>query len=149
RRDRRATSQRAVRRGRSMAAPQWLEKLMRDPVAVARVSGGVFHVDAGDRREVVYVAGPSHDRWAFWNGEIFRTVESHERPSRGRLGTHEHVRQSLSAPMPATVIRVLVAPGQAVKKGDVLAVLEAMKMELPIRSLSDGTVKAVRCQEGD
>jgi biotin carboxyl carrier protein len=51
--------------------------------------------------------------------------------------------------MPATVIRVLVAPGQAVKKGDVLAVLEAMKMELPIRSLSNGIVKAVRCQQGD
>jgi 3-methylcrotonyl-CoA carboxylase alpha subunit len=122
---------------------------MGDPVAVAHVAGGVFHVAVGDRRQIVYVAGPSHDRWAFWNGEIFRTVEPNDRPSRGRLGTHEHVRQSLSAPMPATVIRVLVAPGQAVKKGDVLAVLEAMKMELPIRSLSDGIVKAVRCQQGD
>jgi 3-methylcrotonyl-CoA carboxylase alpha subunit len=122
---------------------------MDDQVAVARVEEGVFHVSVGDRREVVYVAGPPHDRWAFWNGEIFRTAAPIRQATQRRVGTPEHVLHSLSAPMPATVIRVLVAPGNAVKKGEVLAVLEAMKMELPIRSLSDGIVKAVRCREGD
>ena len=51
--------------------------------------------------------------------------------------------------MPATVIRVLVAPGSHVKKGDVVVLLEAMKMELPIRALSDGTVTAVHCRDGE
>ncbi len=51
--------------------------------------------------------------------------------------------------MPATVIKVQVKAGDAVKKGDVVIVLEAMKMELPLRALGDGIVRAVRCQEGD
>jgi Acetyl/propionyl-CoA carboxylase, alpha subunit len=35
------------------------------------------------------------------------------------------------------------------EKGDVVVVLEAMKMELPLRALGDGIVSAVRCREGD
>jgi 3-methylcrotonyl-CoA carboxylase alpha subunit len=56
---------------------------------------------------------------------------------------------ALIAPMPATVIRVKVKPGDPVRKGDVLIVLEAMKMELPLRALGDGVVSAVRCREGE
>ena len=41
-----------------------------------------------------------------------------------------------------------VEPGAAVKKGDTLIVLEAMKMELPIRAPADGTVARVTCTEG-
>jgi len=51
--------------------------------------------------------------------------------------------------MPATVIRVLVQPGAAVKKGDTIIILEAMKMELPIRAPADATVAAVHCRDGD
>ena len=51
--------------------------------------------------------------------------------------------------MPARVIRILVQPGSAVKKGDTLIVLEAMKMELPIRAPADGKVAAVHCRDGE
>ena len=51
--------------------------------------------------------------------------------------------------MPATVIDILVAPGQAVEAGDVLLKLEAMKMELPIRSPRAGTVRAIHCLVGE
>jgi 3-methylcrotonyl-CoA carboxylase alpha subunit len=56
---------------------------------------------------------------------------------------------ALTAPMPATVIKVQARAGDAVKKGDVMVVLEAMKMELPLRALGDGIVSAVRCREGE
>jgi 3-methylcrotonyl-CoA carboxylase alpha subunit len=49
--------------------------------------------------------------------------------------------------MPATVVKILVTPGQAVRHGDTLVVVEAMKMELPTRAPGDGTVKAVNCRE--
>jgi biotin carboxyl carrier protein len=57
--------------------------------------------------------------------------------------------QALTAPMPATVVSVKVQPGAAVKKGDTVVILEAMKMELPIRAPADATVTAVRCREGE
>ena len=55
---------------------------------------------------------------------------------------------ALTPPMSATVIKIHVAPGQRVHAGDALVVLEAMKMELPIRAPREGTVRAVRCAEG-
>ena len=51
--------------------------------------------------------------------------------------------------MPATVLKVLVDTGAIVKKGETLVILEAMKMELPLRSAADATVAAVHCREGD
>jgi biotin carboxyl carrier protein len=51
--------------------------------------------------------------------------------------------------MPATVRRIEAKPGQAVRRGDVLIVLEAMKMELPVRAPADGTIARVNCREGE
>ena len=55
---------------------------------------------------------------------------------------------AVKAPMPGTIMKVNVAPGQAVKKGDVLCVLEAMKMENDISAPQDGTVASVNVQKG-
>jgi biotin carboxyl carrier protein len=51
--------------------------------------------------------------------------------------------------MPATVRKVHVAAGDEVRRGDVLVVLEAMKMELPVRAPHDGSVDIVKCSEGE
>jgi biotin carboxyl carrier protein len=53
------------------------------------------------------------------------------------------------APMPATVVRIQTAVGKEVTRGETLLILEAMKMELPVRAPADGTVTAVNCAEGD
>ena len=51
--------------------------------------------------------------------------------------------------MPGQVIAVNVKAGDKVKQGDVLAVVEAMKMEHSITAPKDGTVASVSCQAGD
>ena len=51
--------------------------------------------------------------------------------------------QTINAPMPGTILKVNVQNGQAVKKGDVLMILEAMKMENEIMAPCDGTVSSV------
>jgi len=56
---------------------------------------------------------------------------------------------ALTAPMPGTVIRVLVEPGRKVTARQPLVVLEAMKMETPLVAPYDATVKAVHVAEGD
>ncbi len=55
---------------------------------------------------------------------------------------------SVTAPMPGTILDVKVSVGQAVKKGDVICVLEAMKMENDIPAPCDGTVASVNVQKG-
>jgi len=51
--------------------------------------------------------------------------------------------------MPATVLQVLVRPGDTVRSGDTVVILEAMKMELPLRATAAATVTAVHCREGE
>lgn len=52
--------------------------------------------------------------------------------------------ESVKAPMPGMVLKILVEPGQAVQKGDPLIILEAMKMENILKASGTATVKAVR-----
>ena len=54
----------------------------------------------------------------------------------------------VKAPMPGTILKVNFAVGAAVKKGDVLCVLEAMKMENDICAPADGTVASVNVTKG-
>lgn len=54
----------------------------------------------------------------------------------------------LKAPMPGLVLDILVSPGQAVKKGEKLLVLEAMKMENAIKAPADAIISAIRCEKG-
>ena len=56
--------------------------------------------------------------------------------------------EKVTAPMPGTILSVNVSNGAAVKKGDVLFILEAMKMENEIMAPCDGTVGGVNVTKG-
>ena len=56
--------------------------------------------------------------------------------------------EKVSAPMPGTILSVNVSNGQSVKKGDVLFILEAMKMENEIMAPCDGTAASVSVTKG-
>ena len=91
-----------------------------------------------------YAVADGDRRLVFLNGEVFEF----EIARQGRRRSAAHA-SSLSAPMPATVTRINIAAGDVVKKGDTLVVLEAMKMELPVRAPSDGIVDTVGCKVGE
>jgi 3-methylcrotonyl-CoA carboxylase alpha subunit len=115
---------------------------------VTRLGTGIYRVDVDGLSHVVYVAGATSDLWAYCAGAVFHEELNERRPSLPQtlsLGTPK----SLAAPMPATVAKVLVQPGSSVRAGATVVVLEAMKMELPIRATSDGIVAAVHCREGE
>jgi biotin carboxyl carrier protein len=117
-----------------------------EPV-VARIGHGVYRVEQDGNQQIVYVAGTANDRWAFWNGRVFR-IRSETGRTPARAAAQGPLAQSLTAPMPATILQVLVEPGSVLKKGDTVLILEAMKMELPIRADRDSVVKAVHCRAG-
>jgi len=129
-------------------------------VTVTRLAPGTYRVEHEGRNEIVYVAGSAADRWIFWKGRVFRgewgapdgvagrNADGVAEPNKVRPASKVRP-TSLTAPMPARVIRILVQPGAAVKKGDTLVMLEAMKMELPIRAPADGKVAAIHCRDGE
>lgn len=55
----------------------------------------------------------------------------------------------VKAPMPGTVVNVVVSAGQAVKAGDDLVFIEAMKMETPVKAPQDGTVATIDVAKGE
>jgi biotin carboxyl carrier protein len=56
--------------------------------------------------------------------------------------------EKVTAPMPGTILRIMVTQGATVKKGDVLCILEAMKMENEIVAPKDGTIASINVQPG-
>ena len=120
---------------------------------ITRIGDGMYRVEHEDQNELVYAAGPPDNRWVFWKGRVFQIAGNGAgdsgpdkvRPASGARPATE----SLTAPMPARVSRILVQPGAAIKKGATAIVLEAMKMELPVRALADAIVVAVHCREGE
>jgi len=116
-----------------------------DPIEVVRLGNGRFQVSQGGKRSIAYaVAG--RETWVFIDGRTFLVGDTADGSPRR---SHTDEEGALTAPMPATVLKINVAAGQPVKRNDVVMVLEAMKMELPIRSPRDGVVKAIRCEAGE
>ncbi len=115
--------------------------------AVTPAGPGLVVVSDGERRWHVAVAGTRDQRWVGVDGQV-AVVDIVRGPSGGRR-TRTPPGGGMSAPMPATVVSIAVAPGQDVVKGDVVVVLEAMKMELPVRAPRDGRVAAVHCTPGE
>jgi biotin carboxyl carrier protein len=128
-------------------------QLRREPDGTIRFEG---------RSGVAWIATDRARRWVFLDGRVYEFKVERSGSSRSGRRTapqqgepasaHHAVKRgpgALAAPMPATVLRVAVSVGDAVRRGDTVIILEAMKMELPVRATGDGQVKAVHCREGD
>jgi 3-methylcrotonyl-CoA carboxylase alpha subunit len=144
--------------------PKRLHLAIGDEAWTAQVAGSSVNLNPGDRSVTIARDGErltaEAGAWSFsgraildadtvWvtiAGEVFAVRVRH---GAGQIGKASTDRNAFMAPMSATVIRIAVAPGDAVRDGDVLISLEAMKMELPIRAPRDGVVRAIHCREGD
>lgn len=121
---------------------------LRDQVAKLNVNGVAFDVEIlgaplseGDLPEVAAAAAPAAPVAAAPKAESAPAAPA----AKGAAGAGEPV----NAPLPGVVTKVLVAAGQAVKKGDTVVVLEAMKMENNITAECDGKVTGVCVAAGD
>jgi 3-methylcrotonyl-CoA carboxylase alpha subunit len=104
----------------------------------------IVELDGVRQRAMVLEHGP--DSLVSLAGGRWQLVEID--PLATRAG-EEAATGRLTAPMPGRVVRVLVEPGNRVRTGQPLLIIEAMKMEHTVASPAEGTVAAVRCAVGD
>ena len=72
-----------------------------------------------------------------------------KKPGEGKLQKSEGGGQKVKAPLPGSIMKINVKPGDTVIKGQTLLVMEAMKMENNIQAEKEGTVAEIKVKEGD
>jgi biotin carboxyl carrier protein len=119
------------------------------PFREVRRGGALVALEIGGDIVPVRVAR-SADRVFVWcAGNSFELGRVSSVRSPARRGASGDAPAGLVAPMPGRIRRTLVETGQEIAKGDVVLVLEAMKMEHVIRAPHDGVVTRIEHREGD
>jgi biotin carboxyl carrier protein len=119
---------------------------------IARVGGHDYSVLSGGRAYDLSLARDGERVKAAYGGGFFEftLVDEKKRRRSGGTGAESAVHSGdVVSPMPGKVVKVHVTPGQAVKAGEGIAVVEAMKMENEFKSPKDGVVKKVNAKVGD
>ena len=113
-------------------------------VQVIRAEDGRMDLLIDGQRVNAHVSSDMAKRWVTINGQTIMLTKT----SGAKQGVrHDHA-GGLIAPMPGQVRSVSVSVGDVVKKGQTLLTMEAMKMEIRIQALKDGTVKALHVAQG-
>ena len=113
-------------------------------MTVTSLGGGRYELVSDSGRRLAYGVRRGSATWVFLEGRVFVI-----RPDDAQPSPRHRDEAALAAPMPATVVAIDVTPGQDVKTGDTLVVLEAMKMELAVTAPHDGRVRRVACRVGE
>ena len=130
------------------------------------VDGKIHEVDfesvSGQPVYSLIVDGKSHesyvqqgeDNWqVLLRGRLYPVTVEDEREKRLRAAAGSGVAESgeflLKAPMPGLVVTILVEEGQEIKKGQVILILESMKMQNELKAPRDGTIGRIRVKAGE
>jgi biotin carboxyl carrier protein len=113
----------------------------------------VYSLIVDGRSHESYVAPGDHDWQVLLRGRLYPVTVEDEREKRLRSAAGGGVAETgefhLRAPMPGLVVTILVEEGQSIKKGQVLLILESMKMQNELKSPRDGVIGRVRVKAGE
>jgi biotin carboxyl carrier protein len=117
--------------------------------ARVRRESAAFRIQIGTRRHTVVLRG----REILVDDVLHQVTTEHvgteeSRPAEGG-GSRAIALVEIRPPMPGRVVKLPVSPGETVKRGQVLAVLEAMKMQNEIPSPADGVLMTIGVREGE
>lgn len=122
---------------------------------VAEVKNGSFHVIKDNKSYTVEVVKADAAEKSFTvsvNGNKYQlnVKDKYDEllKSLGMDNLNANKVNEIKAPMPGLVLDIRIAEGDAVKKGDPILVLEAMKMENILKSPTDGTIKKINVKKG-
>lgn len=130
------------------------------------INGKIYEVDfesvSGQPVYSLIVDGKSHesyvqqgdDNWqVLLRGRLYPVTVEDEREKRLRAAAGGGVAESgefhLKAPMPGLVVAIPVEEGQEIKKGQVILILESMKMQNELKSPRDGSIGRIRVKAGE
>lgn len=114
-------------------------------VQATEIKSGQLKIKIGDRIIKCVISEGEEDKFVFIDGNIFK-VKRIELTGQKKAGRKEG---GLNSPISGTVVSIKTKKGNRVKKGDVIMVIEAMKMEYLIRAPYNGIVKKVNFNEKD
>jgi biotin carboxyl carrier protein len=112
----------------------------------------VYSLIIGGKSYEAYIYPDDKDWQVLLLGRLFNAVVEDERERRLRAAGSKVVEGGefhLKAPMPGLVVAIPVTEGEAVKQGQVLLILESMKMQNELKAPRDGTVSRVRVKTGE
>ncbi len=115
-------------------------------VEADEIKPGYLKIKLGDRVIKCVITKGDKDKFVFVEGDVFkvRNIEL-----TGAKKTKKKEEGNLNSPISGKVVSIKVKDGDKVKKGDVLMIIEAMKMEYLIRAPYNGKVKKVNFKEKD
>lgn len=117
-------------------------------VAFPAATGPVREALVGGKRFRIAAARSGDHTWVWCEGRTYAFEAVRAGASRRAAGGDHHG-AGLAAPMPGRVRRILAIEGARLTRGEVILVLEAMKMEHSIRAPRDGVLKRIAVAEGD
>lgn len=104
-----------------------------------------IELDFEGRSHKVKLEKISGQLWLHWQGETFCWAP----PKKSRKLTKGDLQHNdIIAPMPGKIVKLMIKPGDPVKKGDLLILMEAMKMEYSLRSHKDGRIGQIFVELG-
>ena len=122
-------------------------------VDLIAVSGQpVYSLIIGGKSYEAYVYPEEKDWQVLLRGRQYKAMVEDEREKRLKTAGGARAESGefhLKAPMPGLVVSIPVAEGQQVQKGQVLVILESMKMQNELKSPRDGTVHRIRVKPGE
>ncbi len=114
---------------------------------VRQVGPNQLHVSLEGIATNLFVSRTPDGAWIWVDGRV-RFVQDADLAPRRRVRGPEEIPAEVTPPTPASVVRVLVEPGQEIEKGQGCVVVSAMKMEITLTAPYGGTVKAVNTIAG-
>jgi biotin carboxyl carrier protein len=111
------------------------------------LNGCQLSFSIGERKFNMYIVQDINRSYVSYNGEYY-TIERVRASKPGARGTSGQHSGNVSSPMPGLLVKLSVSIGDEVSNGQILAIVEAMKMQNELRAPRDGIVEKVNFKEG-